>query len=381
MLVAWAAMALALLQKGLVGVVFPAGTLACWCMLRRDFTPLARLEWRRGVPLFLAIAAPWFIAVSVANPEFARFFFIHEHFERFLTTGHRRVQPWWYFLPILAVGFLPWMFALPSALRHAWKLEGDVRAAAELRLAMLGALLVVAFFSASGSKLPAYILPAFPMLALVLGRYLAEAPTRKLALQVMPIMLVGAALFVPALNFADRQTEPWTHALHAKAQPWAIAATVVLFAVGAFTSWALWRGRRWLALVIAAMGMVFFLDCVEDGYEEVSPRQSGKEVAAVMAAASGPDTRLYSVRYFEHTVPFYLGRTLTLVDYADEFEHGLKTEPALRIPDLASFGADWQRPGGALAIMNPATYVRLREQALPMQALHEDPRRVLVRKP
>ena len=45
------------------------------------------------------------------------------------------------------------------------------------------------------------------------------------------------------------------------------------------------------------------------------------------------------------------------------------------------YGADWQRPGGALAIMNPATYVRLREQALPMQVLHEDPRRVLVRKP
>jgi 4-amino-4-deoxy-L-arabinose transferase-like glycosyltransferase len=99
------------------------------------------------------------------SPEF---FFIHEHFQRFLSTAHRRTEPWWYFLPILAAGFLPWMFALPSAFAHGWNIPGRARETVETRFALGFALFVVLFFSASGSKLPAYILPAFPPLALVL---------------------------------------------------------------------------------------------------------------------------------------------------------------------------------------------------------------------
>src|SRR6185312_3853064 len=56
----------------------------------------------------VVLAAPWFVLVSLRNPEFARFFFIHEHFERFLTTEHRRVGAWWYFVPMFVAGFLPW---------------------------------------------------------------------------------------------------------------------------------------------------------------------------------------------------------------------------------------------------------------------------------
>src|SRR2546428_751625 len=79
------------------------------------------LDHRLGIVVFLAIAAPWFFLVSRANPEFAEFFFFHEHFSRFLTQAHRRVEPWWYFVPIVIFGFLPWMFALPSAIARAWK--------------------------------------------------------------------------------------------------------------------------------------------------------------------------------------------------------------------------------------------------------------------
>ncbi len=77
MLASWAGMALAVLSKGLVGIVFPGAALFFYCVLRRDLSILRRLEWLFGLPLFFAIAAPWFIAVSAANPEFARFFFIH----------------------------------------------------------------------------------------------------------------------------------------------------------------------------------------------------------------------------------------------------------------------------------------------------------------
>jgi 4-amino-4-deoxy-L-arabinose transferase-like glycosyltransferase len=120
-LAAWAAAALAVLSKGLVGIVIPAAVLAIYVVLQRDFARLRGLHWGMGVTVFLLIAAPWFVLVQLANPEFARFFFVHEHFERFLTAVHRRVEPWWFFFPILAIGLLPWLTLLPQAVTRAWR--------------------------------------------------------------------------------------------------------------------------------------------------------------------------------------------------------------------------------------------------------------------
>ncbi len=104
MLVAWAAMALGTLSKGPVAVVLSGGALVVYLATTRDWKLLNILALVRGLALFLLIAGPWFVAVSRANPEFAHFFFIHEHVERFLTTEHRREGPVWYFVPVLLVG-------------------------------------------------------------------------------------------------------------------------------------------------------------------------------------------------------------------------------------------------------------------------------------
>ncbi len=380
MLLAWAGIALAVLSKGLVGLIFPAAALGLLCLARFDFSPLARLEWSYGLTLFFALAAPWFVLVSYANPEFPEFFFIHEHFQRFLTTTHRRTQPWWYFLPILAAGLLPWMFTLPSALVHGWRAPVRADSVPPLRFAILWGLFIVAFFSLSGSKLPAYILPAFPALALVIGRYLAQAPTRQIAWRVIPGILVAGALLFAAWKFPDRARDEWTRAMYVQAQPLAFMGAAIYAALALLVPWLLWTGRRWLALVTMALGMVLVVDCIEDAYEFLSPRQSGLGVAEKMKPLLGRETRLYSVKIYDQTVPFYIERTLTLVDYVDEFETGLKSAPSLHM-DLGEFVADWQRPGDALAIMNPDIHLSLSSRGLPMQVLHQDPRRVLVRKP
>ena len=381
LIVAWAAMALAVLSKGLVGIVFPAAALFLHCLLRRDFTPLLRLEWGYGLVVFFAIAAPWFVAVSYANPEFAEFFFIHEHFQRFLSTSHRRTEPWWYFLPILAAGFLPWMFALPAAILHAWRADGRAGGTQPLRLAVIFSVFLVAFFSLSGSKLPAYILPAFPPLALVLGRYLVDAPPRRLALWIVPLPFIALALAWFAWRAPAGARDAWTRALYEQAVPWALAGAVVLLLVSIAAPWLLARGKRWSAMAVAALGVVVMVDCLEDAYEVMAPRQSGLGVAEKMRPLLTPATRAYSVGIYDQTVPFYTGRTLTLAAYVDEFETGLKSQPELRLDTLADFAAHWVRPGEALAIMHPDSYESLRAQGLPMRLIYEDPRRVLVRKP
>ena len=93
MLAAWAFTAGGMMTKGLVALVIPFATLALYTAVTRDRSPWKRIELTRGLALFALLAAPWFVIVSMRNPEFARLFFIHEHFERFLTTEHRRVKP------------------------------------------------------------------------------------------------------------------------------------------------------------------------------------------------------------------------------------------------------------------------------------------------
>ncbi len=381
MLAAWAAMALAVLSKGLVGLVIPAAALGLHCLVRRDFTALGRMEWGYGLTLFFAIAAPWFIAVSYANPEFPEFFFIHEHFTRFTSTEHRRTEPAWYFVPILLAGILPWMVALPAAVSHAWRVDGLGRGFPALRFAILWVVFVVAFFSASGSKLPTYILPAFPALGLVLGRYLAEAPPRRLAACLAPLPFIAAALGWLAWRAPGNAREAWTRALYEDAMGWALGGAGALFATGIVGVVLLARGRRWLGLCAVALGVTIAIDCLEHAYERFAPRQSGAIVAAAMRPLLTPDTRLYAVEIYDQTLPFYLGRTLRLVRYVDEFETGLKSEPARAIESLEAFAEEWGRPGDAMAIMQPGLLENLRARGLAMQVLHQDPRRILVRKP
>ena len=381
MVLAWAGMALAVLSKGFVGIVFPGAALFFYVLLRRDWALVARLHWLPGLAVFFAIATPWFLAVSNANPEFPEFFFIHEHFQRFLTTTHRRVEPWWYFLPILVAGFLPWMFALPGAIAHAWRREAGTREARPLAFALLWSGFIVAFFSASGSKLPAYILPAFPPLALVLGRYLAEAPTRRLSYAVFPVAFLGIVLAVLTWRTPQSARDEWTRQLYEQAVFWGYFAALTICVTAIVGGMLLYKGHRMLAIVLIATGTVFSIDSLEDAYEVLSPRQSGQLVASKMKPWLTPDTRVYSVGHYDQTVPFYIGRTMTLVDYVDEFEMGIRAEPHKSIARLDDFRAEWMRPGEALAIMQPDLLERLRAQGLPMQVLHQDPRRVLVRKP
>ncbi len=95
-------MGLAVLSKGLIGIVLPGGALVLYCLLRRDWRIWRRLHLGTGLPALALVTVPWFALVCRKNPEFFHFFFIREHIERYLTTIHKRYEPWWYFLPILA---------------------------------------------------------------------------------------------------------------------------------------------------------------------------------------------------------------------------------------------------------------------------------------
>src|SRR6266581_6832131 len=165
--------ALAVLAKGLIGIVLPGAIIFLYLLLAKRWRLLREMRLATGILLFLLIAAPWFVLVSMRNPEFAHFFFIHEHFQRFLTKVHGRYQPFWFFIPVLIGTMLPWSFFIPSSLRGIWRERKLPLGDARLYL-FLWAVIIFIFFSKSDSKLIPYILPVLPALALLMGDALAK---------------------------------------------------------------------------------------------------------------------------------------------------------------------------------------------------------------
>jgi len=232
-----------------------------------------------------------------------------------------------------------------------------------------------------GSKLPAYILPVFPVLALVLGDWLARVPAARLwkpVVLVAPLVLAGILL---GWGAPERSENAWTRELYTAARPWIVAGLALLALALAAAAAGLRAGRKRGPIAAIVAAAILCVDLVEDGYVRLSPRQSGIAVAQRMGRDLAPATRVYSVGLYDQTIPFYIGRTVTLVDYRDEFSMGLDREPGLAIPTLEAFAADWARPGEAMAIIHPDLHERLSDQGLAMTLLHRDERRMLVRKP
>jgi 4-amino-4-deoxy-L-arabinose transferase-like glycosyltransferase len=153
------------LVKGLIGLVIPGMVFFLYLLLTNKWSILGRLHLLPGALLFLVIVIPWYLWVDARNPGYLRYFFWDEHFTRYLTDEFNRSQSWSYFFFVIAVGFFPWTLLLPLVVKDSWQKIDDKNI-----FLILWAVLPLLFFSASNSKLPHYILPIYPALAILTGR-------------------------------------------------------------------------------------------------------------------------------------------------------------------------------------------------------------------
>jgi 4-amino-4-deoxy-L-arabinose transferase-like glycosyltransferase len=376
MLAAWVAMAIAVLTKGLVGIALPGLVLVLYSALARDFAIWRRLHIGVGLLVMLAIAAPWFVLVSERNPEFASFFFIHEHLQRYLSPVHHREGAWWYFLPQFLIGFLPW-------LGLSWPIVKVVRsepAAPGFRPVLLLAVWAAAifvFFSASSSKLPGYILPIYPALAilaaLALDR-LAPAQWRRHVVVALVLVLIGFA----ATPFLARQGNAETPiALYREFALW-LAAALVIGGVGLAIAWRLASASTGRSVATYALAFFALVTVGLRGHESFGLSSSGAPLAARVAPLLDDAMPLYGVRALDYTLPFYLRHVVTLVETPGELEFGIRQEPQKWLPTVDAFLREWTSGRRAMAVMSHPTYEELRSRQLPMVVVGEDVRRVVV---
>ncbi len=369
--------ALAVLSKGLIGIVIPAAAGALYLLCTRDW----RLVWRAqpwwSLLALALIAAPWFVLVSRRNPEFAHFFFIHEHVERYLTRVHERYQPPWFFVPVLLAGFLPWTTLLPRALRQGWRAarSGDRTSA----MLLCWALVVFAFFSLSQSKLVPYILPMFPALALLTARALVGLAPRRLAGHFGAVALLS--LVIGALVLVLWRL-PAAAALAAQAPESTIFGLVLGFlALAAGTAagagFAL-RGRHVAATLCAALGIALLAPPVLQAVAQLPRSQALAELERRSVPWIGQATTIYCVNDYWQPLTFYWRRTCTLVGWRGELDFGLQQEPQRWLADLPAFAAQWRVQRDALAVLRPQDYQQLEALGLPMRVIYTAPSLVAV---
>ena len=265
---------LATLAKGPVAPFLAIVIVAAFAFLRREWSILYRSLWWPGIALYFAMVLPWFIAVQHDNPTFFREFFLEHNIQRFATDRYQHVQPFYYYLPVVILAVMPWTVIAVRAL-----IDGILTSVAEWRLRRIGtskrlpnrpgdafpeflvlwAFIPIVFFSFSHSKLPGYILPSIPPLAILTGDYLFRRRQPGLNRWVLlgHAVLCGIlTMFVLLLPWFVTQgvKMPPTHALAASLLAAAGASLLILIVVNGFGV-----ARLRLVTCCVLVVLVFFL--------------------------------------------------------------------------------------------------------------------------
>lgn len=354
MLLSWAGAALAVLDKGLIGILLPGAVLVLYMLFKRDAGMLRRLRILPGLALFFAMTLPWFIAVSIQNSDFLWEFFMVQQFLRFLTPAQDRTGPGWYFLPYLLLAMLPWLVATVRALF----VQGGRLVRSEpfnpAVLMWLWAVFIFIFFSVSDSKLPSYILPIIPAIAVLIGCELARL--RRLPLTAVAIsLLLGVLIVVLAFEAPAWGLVKGNYAaLFAGFTPWATAAGALV--IVATMAAIVLRKQAMPAIVIIAVAWLVATRLIMLGSTSfLGPSYTTRQLVAEVARYNHPGSPVYSVAGYQQTLPFYLRRIVTIVKYQGELKFGIEQARGplseRYIPSLQAFAARWRHEPDALAFV------------------------------
>jgi 4-amino-4-deoxy-L-arabinose transferase-like glycosyltransferase len=327
----FAAMGKAVITKGFVGILIPLIAVLIYEAARGRSREWLRLRWGWGLLVFLAVALPWFIAVSMRNPDFPRYAFWNESLKRFSTAAAHRGGGIFYYIPVFLGGFFPWSFFLLLAGWHRLRRWRELRqeAARPILFLLCWAAWVFLFFTLSHSKLPTYFLPAIVPLSILLG--LAWNDVGKDAQARPPDWLTaGFALLLGLGVLVAAASHSWLYAHYqvrlAKKlypnvleliQPSLLYTGMILAALGFLGRRlaAQVRGRT-LAVVTFALAAVIVPTLVLRWYTPLTllaETDSSRRMAATILASPERDAPIFGFYYFRTSLPFYLRRPVGLL--------------------------------------------------------------------
>jgi 4-amino-4-deoxy-L-arabinose transferase-like glycosyltransferase len=378
LLLSYGASGLAFLTKGLVGVVFPLAVMVLWLVFSRRYREYAKGFSPLGVGIFLAVVLPWMYLVQRANPDFLWFFFVDEQFLRYTTKIHHHNEPFWYFLPIVAAGFVPWVAFLRRVVLAVRETSREFFPRDDLALLLSWTLFILLFFSFSGSKLPTYVAPIFPPLAVLFGRGLDLWAEREDGAVRCWFPLVLSAVLAMAIVVGQSFSR---HRMDLSGWAPIIVAPVALVLLWGIVPLFLRRLGAERVVFISFLLMALFLTSLNrPAGAFLGSYKSVRNLSAVLARNLRPDDVVAQYGTFRQGLPFYTGRRTILVDTMGELKFG-----ANRAVDRADFFLGdreflqlWNSPRRVFCVFKRDAMPLIREKFPDHQLLYRSDEGILI---
>jgi 4-amino-4-deoxy-L-arabinose transferase-like glycosyltransferase len=341
---------LGFLMKGPVGLIIPAIVIVPVLMLERRSIGLNPVDIVLGFVIMLAVATPWYLAMWMEHGnEYLKGFFLGDNYDRFTTTRYNDVRPWWFYLPVVAGGMLPWT---PLALTWLGPITQFLRGrravgTIDLRL-LMWAMLPLVFYTLSVGKQPRYVLPVLPPLALLLASSIVERTqefrgldgartTPRRALPVVVGSLISGIFFVTLAVLLYR-AQP----LLINVQPvYTTIASYLIATAGAIVILVAVSGAWRSAPVVIALAGAITLPVVQYGALSSGGDDTVRQMASLVQQQRSSNEQVGTLGVFVRNLVFYSGvKTSDLIgddqvkNFMSQPDRALLVAPAAEIDRL-----------------------------------------------
>jgi 4-amino-4-deoxy-L-arabinose transferase-like glycosyltransferase len=358
-----AALGLAALAKGPAALILAGGSAGLWTLATRRWRDGFALASPAAILVFALVALPWYVLCALRNPEFVDVFLIAHNFQRFFTPVFQHEQPFWFFGPILLLGLLPWTPLLIGVGRDGFMLLRSHRwVNSPSFFVACWVIFPVLFFSASKSKLPGYVLPAIPPLALLLARSMSKGVEQRdpltrwlLAAAGMVLLVLGGLAAAPSLAAARMPG----------VAPEALRPLAFVLLAGAACTWILAATQRCqpamaaVALSIASAAALL----VRVNLPQMDSQISARATAQIVIADANQDERTVSVhqlhRAWHYGLNYYLHQEVSGWSVKNDTDYIVTSEVGLA--DLREQGAIL---GAMQVLVAPKAIVVIRDKAM-----------------
>ncbi|HXR25826.1 MAG TPA: glycosyltransferase family 39 protein [Candidatus Binataceae bacterium] len=370
----YVAMALGVLTKGPIAIAIPILAGGIFLLTEGEwYGAIRRFHVVPGLGVIALIAAPWFVAITIRQPDFFAFYVVGEHLERFFQSSYSHGQPLYYYVPVMLAGMLPWSLLVPFI---PWRtLQPDPAR----RFCLIAATTVFVLFSMANAKLIPYILPAMPFVAIViangLDEFVAGRDCRRLAV-VGPMLGIIAAGVLTVAAFADRFASPNP----AMVQPALHAAGLVLIVASMLCFATFWGRRTVTGIATLALATAALLIVAGYGRLLAEPARSYAQLARLIAQRA-PDARLICYPRYIQSLPFYTGRRVILVGAPTELAYGAahaSDGPNYFFTRRADLLRLWNEPQPSLLIVDRGAMPALAKSLGAFTIIAEDHKKIAV---